>query len=96
MQTAASSTKAVFIARACALLALVVAGTVLLGWHFEIERLKTLADGLAAMNPATAVTFALAGATLLGLTLPGRQTASAVNTLSAIVFIVGMVKLGSV
>ncbi|HEX7531393.1 MAG TPA: hypothetical protein VF333_09630, partial [Pyrinomonadaceae bacterium] len=47
-----------------ALAAAVIGVCVLVGWHFELEFLKRIAPGLVAMNPASAVAFILAGASL--------------------------------
>ena len=49
---------------AAALAAVVIGASVLSGWLFEVEFLKRIAPGLVAMNPASAVAFILAGASL--------------------------------
>ena len=45
--------------------ALIIAAFVLLGWVFDVELLKRIVPTLVAMNPVTAVCFALCGASLL-------------------------------
>lgn len=52
------------VAEAAALGAIAVAILVLVGWVLDIETLKRIAPGLVAMNPATAVAFALCGLSL--------------------------------
>lgn len=46
------------------LLTIVMVCLVLVGWTFDLESLKRVFPGLIAMNPLTAVTFALAAASL--------------------------------
>ncbi|CAN5576721.1 hypothetical protein BH23PSE2_BH23PSE2_10790 [soil metagenome] len=48
----------------CAALAIAAGLLVLLGWAADVEPLKRILPGLVAMNPATAVLFVLAGASL--------------------------------
>ncbi len=63
------------VARAASGLAVLMAALVLLGWSANIEPLKRVLPGLVAMNPMTAVGFALAG---LSLWLqPADESASA-------------------
>jgi signal transduction histidine kinase len=57
----------------CAGLAIVSGLAVLFGWWCDLDLLKSVASGLVAMNPATAVAFMHCGASLLCLR---RQTAS--------------------
>jgi signal transduction histidine kinase len=62
---------------AAARIAIGVGVVVLAGWSFQRENLKRLLPGLAAMNPATAVLFVLAGIALI-LSVrrnPARQVA---------------------
>jgi signal transduction histidine kinase/DNA-binding NarL/FixJ family response regulator len=51
-------------ARVAGLCVTLFAGTVLAGWLLGVETLKTVRPGYIAMNPVSAVTFALAGASL--------------------------------
>src|SRR2546426_12627898 len=45
--------------RAASGFALVVSGSVLLGWQFDLPILRSILTGRAAMSPLTAVTFVL-------------------------------------
>src|SRR5207245_2012316 len=45
--------------RAASGFALVVSGSVLLGWQFDLPILRSILPGRAAMSPLTAVTFVL-------------------------------------
>src|SRR5438445_491241 len=50
--------------RAASTFALVVSGSVLLGWQLELPILRTILPGRAAMSPLTAVTFVLVATAL--------------------------------
>ncbi len=50
--------------RAASGFALVVSGSVLLGWHLDLPILRTILPGRAAMSPLTAVTFVLIASAL--------------------------------
>ena len=83
-----------------ALAAVVVGVCVLAGWLFDLEFLKRIAPGFVAMNPATAVAFILAGASLaLFLRSPhGRDQKSRALILTArlcalVVTLIGLAKL---
>lgn len=86
------------LAALCALVA-AVALLVLAGWALGIETLKRVRAPWVAMNPVTAVQFALAAAALWGLRRPplspGVQPArTAARALAAVVALVGALKLG--
>ena len=76
-------------------LALATAALVLLGWSIGNETLKSLAPGLVAMNPATALCFAGLGAALVLVHRGAGQVATAGRALAALVALVGLVKLAS-
>ena len=95
-----TGTKTGKVAFAAALAAVVIGVCVLAGWLFELEFLKRIAPGLVAMNPATAVAFVLAGASLaLFLQSPhGRDQKSRALILTArlcalVVALIGLAKL---
>lgn len=86
--------------RTLALTACAIAGTapilVLLGWLFDSHVLKSGVPGLVAMNPVTAVAFALSAASLA---LSVRMTESprlrvAAGCLAAVVVLIGLVAFG--
>ena len=78
--------------------AICVGGIVLIGWVFELERLKRVAPAFVAMNPATAVLFVLTGIAL-GLTVGlrdskfARLTAKVLATVVAIAAGVELIEL---
>lgn len=94
MRLSASSYPPVVVARASAVVAIVVAGIVLCGWHFDVERMKAWAGGLGAMNPATSVAVVLASCSLLCLTCEKRRIAKWADALALLVLSIGGVKLG--
>src|SRR2546429_5777285 len=52
------------LSRAASGFALVVSGSVLLGWQFDLPILRSILPGRAAMSPLTAVTFVLVATAL--------------------------------
>lgn len=68
---------------------------VLVGWSLEMPVLMSLLPGLKAMNPVSAVTFALAGtALLLMLAGAGGKGRRLMAVLSGIVILVGLLRVG--
>jgi PAS domain S-box-containing protein len=68
---------------------------VLIGWIAGIEAVKRIAPGLVAMNPASAVTFMLAGAALLLLdtSSPSARLRRLGQLCAGLVLLVGLLKL---
>jgi two-component system cell cycle sensor histidine kinase/response regulator CckA len=73
---------------------------VLLGWVMGLDVLKSIVPGMVAMNPATAIVFILAGASLAiwlraspGLPRQNRSRVIAARFLAMIVATVGLIKL---
>src|SRR5437867_2899313 len=65
--------------RAASTFALVVSGSVLLGWQLELPILRAILPGRAAMSPLTAVTFVLvADRAVAGDGVVGRPSADPV------------------
>lgn len=75
--------------------AVLIGCLVLLGWTFDVAVLKSLVPGLVAMNPATALAFILAGASLWMLDRTKENPRAHLFGLGAgaIVAVVGLVKL---
>jgi signal transduction histidine kinase len=69
--------------------AICVGAVVLIGWAFELERLKRGASAFVAMNPATAVLFVLTGVAL-GLTVGLRDSKFARLTAKALAAVVAI------
>jgi len=78
------------VSQACAGIGLALGLAVLLGWAFDVLILKTALPGLFAMQPWAATAIALAGASLLAATLPGRIAATTSTALAGLVLIVGL------
>jgi signal transduction histidine kinase len=76
--------------------AIAVGTLVLCGWYWGQETLKRVLPALVAMNPLTAVLFIFSGSALLMVAGPGARPAmkTAGRILSALVAVVGLVKLG--
>ena len=72
-----------------------VGSLVLLGWALDIGVLKRILPNLVAMNPVTAVTFALVGVSLCLLRprRPSRRARGLAAGLALVVCLVGLVKL---
>lgn len=87
-------------ARACGWLAVLVAAVVLLGWGVGSDLMTRLFLGPVAMNPMTAVAFALAGVSLwlqvpsAGQLMPARRRLA--RTTAGIVACIGGLKLAAV
>lgn len=67
----------------------------LLGWQFSVEELKSVIPGLVPMNPATAVAFMFAGASLMlltGETISSRRRLAG-HVLALIVALIGLATL---
>jgi PAS domain S-box-containing protein len=65
---------------------------VLIGWHLDIETLKRVAPGMAAMNPLSAVSFLLCGVSLL--LVRGHRIPSPVQqAIAATLMAIGTIKL---
>jgi hypothetical protein len=80
---------------AASALAICVGVLVLAGWFFDVELLKRVLHGFAAMNPATAFCFIVAGLALAA-SIPQNQAEAGrrlATTLSVIVLLVGLAKL---
>lgn len=81
----------------CCACAVGIGGLVLVGWTFDFLPLKSVLPGRVAMNPATAVCFILAGASLFILRepapKPGRRRLA--HVAAVIVATVGAVKIAS-
>ncbi|HXE51706.1 MAG TPA: hypothetical protein VN541_01780, partial [Tepidisphaeraceae bacterium] len=76
-----------------ALVTLVVAVLVLVGWGIDSPRLKSIIPGLVAMNPATAIAFILCGIAVM-LQMSGSPLSTPlVRVLGAVVTILGALKL---
>jgi len=76
-------------------LAICIGILVLAGWLFDAEILKRIAPGFVAMNPATAVSFILAGFAL-GMSIVQKRTEAKrklAKILSATVVLIGLAKL---
>ncbi len=83
------------LSRGTSIFAVLVGCLVLVGWTFDVEGLKRILPGLVAMNPVTALTFILAGASLglLGTEGGDRRLVRLARGLALIVAIVGLLKL---
>ena len=71
---------------------------VLVGWILHIEPLKRIAPGLVSMNPLTAITFVLAGVSLLLLGHARDSSSRAAlygRACAGIVFLIGLIRIGS-
>ncbi|MFN2475383.1 MAG: response regulator [Chthoniobacterales bacterium] len=68
---------------------------VLVGWSLGLETLKRIRPGLVAMNPVTAVTFALTAVAILLLrgSAPARSAKLFANLLALVITTVGALKL---
>ena len=83
-----------WLSRATSLLVVCVGVLVLFGWALNIEVLKRILPGLVAMNPATAVAFLCAGASLWCLGRPDSAGARMLaQTLGLIVALIGLLRL---
>lgn len=88
----------------CAAIAIAVGLLVLVGWAADLETLKRISPGLVAMNPATAVLFVLAGASLwlqrphaTGVTTGhARARHRIARLLAGLVMVTAALKLGGV
>ncbi len=85
------------------ILVLLIPCLVLAGWMFDIESLKRVAPGLVAMNPATALAFILAGASLWLLRdKPASEPAARTRllliarALAALVVLIGLLRLAAI
>jgi signal transduction histidine kinase len=80
---------------AASALAICVGVLVLAGWFFDLEVLKRVLHGFAAMNPATAISFTVAGFALAASIRQNQAEAGRrlATTLSAIVLFIGLAKL---
>ena len=74
------------------LIAFAVGMAVLIGWQLHIELLKRITEGLVAMNPATAVAFALTGAALFVFDR-WRQLSGVARICASAVAFIGLAKL---
>ena len=85
---------AVFTLMCCAS-AVGMGGLVLIGWTFDVSPLKSVLPGRVAMNPATAICFMLAGASLYFLRkpLPASPQRHLADVAAIIVMAVGAVKV---
>ena len=79
------------LSRGTSIFAVLVGCLMLVGWIFDVEGLKRILPGLVAMNPVTALTFILAGASLglLGIERGDRRLVRLARGLALIVAIVG-------
>ena len=80
-----------WIARAAGVLVLCIGLLVLLGWSLEIDTLKTVIKGWPSMVPATALTLALAGLSLLLVT--GKSTRAVAQSCAMFVALAGLLRL---
>jgi signal transduction histidine kinase len=78
-----------------AVMVIIIAALVLLGWQLDNRTLKTVLPGLVAMNPATAVAFILAGlATILALPeAPARAQRTVAHGCAGLVVVIGILRL---
>ena len=81
-----------FLSGAAGWIAVAVGCLILIGWLLGIETLKTILPGLVAMNPATAVAFILAGASLRLLDRAGPLS----RALAVAVALIGLIKLAGI
>ncbi|HEY5594754.1 MAG TPA: ATP-binding protein [Nitrospiria bacterium] len=81
---------------AAGLLVMAVGSLVLIGWTVDVPRLKSIFPSLVPMNPATALAFILAGASLglLGMKQAGPRARRFGKACAFIVALVGLIKLG--
>ena len=63
---------------------------VLLGWHHNIESLKTIVAGTISMKPNTALTFILIGFTLLLSLRPTPRARRGARILSILIIFIGI------
>lgn len=90
------------IAFAAAVVAALIGVCVLIGWSFQIGAFKTPIAGTVAMNPATALAFILAGASLgLSLQAQGRRNSRlwfilAARGCAAAVALIGLLRLAAI
>lgn len=69
---------------------------VLVGWWAQIETLKRVFPGMISMNPAAAICFIFAGASLCGqVRSPAKRVVRIARLLALVVFVVGVMKLVS-
>jgi PAS domain S-box-containing protein len=82
--------------RAAAAAAALAGGLALAGWILDQDALQSLVPGLVAMNPATAITFILAGASLalLEAETAGPRRRRTGQACAAAVALVGLIQLG--
>jgi signal transduction histidine kinase len=73
--------------------AVIIPSLVLIGWLLRVAVLKSVAPGLVAMNPATAVAFILCGTALALLSIESRKSAAAV---AAVVAVIGTLKVAGI
>lgn len=82
------------LSRCCALTAMSVGVAVLFGWMFDLETVKRIVDGFPAMNPATAVAFVIAGASLISrLNVSNRRGWSWGTTAACVLIGIGFLRL---
>lgn len=81
--------------KAASAVAVLVGCLVLAGWLLDIEILKRIFPGLVAVNPATALAFILAGASLLLLQIQDKplRLLRVAQVLAFVVAMVGLFKL---
>jgi len=88
-----------FFPQAASIAVILIAGLTLLGWIFDSPKLSSIYPGLPRMNPASAITFILAGfASYILLAVPGERSArawqrGAAQACAAAVAVVGLLKL---
>ncbi|HWD91906.1 MAG TPA: ATP-binding protein [Verrucomicrobiae bacterium] len=70
-------------------LVILIGGTVLVGWLFNIQLLKSVAPDLIAMNPLTAILFTLCGAALLHATGPDRKVPDKIVLICGAIILLG-------
>jgi len=67
----------------------------MIGWSFGIEALKRISPGFVAMNPMTAICFALSGGALFLLSDPSPGKRLIARLFATTVLLVGAIKLAS-
>lgn len=82
------------LARATGIGVAVLGGLVLLGWVFDVTRLKSVLPGLVTMKPNTAAGLVLAGVALAALAEPRSRTLRrAAQVCAALVIVLGLLTL---
>ena len=80
-------------ARAAGIVAILIGGTVLVGWLYGLDVLKSILSGLPTMKANTALSFVLIGLSLWLASMPNMRTGLASRVCAAIAGIIGLLAL---